>query len=391
MGRPANPKKFFFGKKGFNRVVVWQHEKVGAYYIAWYDGHGQRFKKSVGRFLGTEVVYDEEVAIATGKQLAKDLAGARTAEQLARAKRQPIEHTLGQLLQRYHFEQEGEWSDSHRKAQERFRHYFLDVFDPETPLQEISASKVQNALRVTAQARGWSKRSVQAYMVYIKAAFRYANRMLRWIPEAFDLRELKAPSANAKKSDSFAVEEVKALLEVAPEVDLRMAAAIRIAVLTGRRSSAIAELSVDDITEKAGHPALRFREDSDKAGKEGIAIVDEETEKALVALLNTPLVKSSGLLFPHGSLKRTRSKGVRPVTADWLAKRLRDVEDAAGVEHVDGRGMHGFKRTMATLADDRKAASKQTGTNQATLERYYEKDNFEAAAEVVEKIAEKIG
>ena len=58
----------------------------------------------------------------------------------------------------------------------------------------------------------------------------------------------------------------------------------------------------------------------------------------------------------------------------------------AGIETVDGRAYHGIKRRFATAALDRRAASKQSGTNEETLGKHYEQDDLASKIELAKNL-----
>lgn len=379
-----------FGKRGYNKVIVFQREVDGPFWVEWWDGRGDYQRKSLGKHVGTQNIYDFELACTLGKKLADSLETKSfnaTVSQLVKSREI---HTIHELIDRYEAHHQSEWSESHARDQARMGEFWKEELGhTRTLLFPEREVVIESIAKEAASKRGWSARSTQAYLVYIQAVYRFAARMLHWISVDEELTAIRKPTVKASRSQHFTKAQIKALLASSWDVDPRIGVAVRVAVLTGRRSGAIANLKITDLTEINGRPALRFDAGADKAGKEGFAIIDAECERMVRELSAMARPKSCGWLMPYGDLRKP-SKNAQPVDSNWLARTLKTAEDAAEVEHVKGRGMHGFKRSLATLASDRKAASKQSGTRQDTLETYYEKEDYAAAAEMVDEMSARL-
>ncbi len=213
--------------------------------------------------------------------------------------------------------------------------------------------------------------------------------------------------------------ELDLLLQVVDEVDLRLSAAFRIAMDTGRRIDAILHIRTEDVevetvwTDSVGEIELmriRFRGENDKRRRTGWTYVTPATRQVVERLMQAEAVRASGWLFPNRQALtvkplRREAKEIRPVNGedfiDYLHKaELRTQEPvrraANGgkfVEWKHGRGFHGIKRASVTIqgseARNLEVAAKQSGTSVQMLQARYHQDHKEDRAEMVVSLAER--
>ncbi|HSH44402.1 MAG TPA: hypothetical protein VK966_00965, partial [Longimicrobiales bacterium] len=380
--RPGNKTwSYIAGTRGINRIRVYESEPGGVLYIEWHDRNG-RNRESLG-------IYD--------KQLAAELAEHSAAKQLARrhadTKRElfglPKEHTLAQLLDRLHADKGGDWSKSHAKGQERFRKFWLRAMGGQASLTDISPALVERAARAEASKRGWKARTQESYLRYIVDAFYYAQHRLKWITEPHNLSAVQFPRGE-QESLAYTTDQLQAILEHAPDVDLRAAGVGWIAANTGRRLNAIRTLKASTLRQGDGHSVITFPGRTDKARKTGEAVLVGEAERVLGLLAQSRAVQATGLLFPSGDLSSEKPRARRPISREDLLDWWHDAERAAGVPVVKGRGYHGIKRWFATAMEDVGAAEKQSGTSRAMLLGRYRQDELAPKVALAETLDRKL-
>jgi hypothetical protein len=97
-------------------------------------------------------------------------------------------------------------------------------------------------------------------------------------------------------------------------------------------------------------------------------------------------------LFPAGKLRKgkvpVREVPASPMDRSTLTRYLRDLEDAAQVEHIDGRGWHGLRRAFTdlypTATADARVLDQLGGWTQGSTMRegtYQDKESDSVAAE----------
>lgn len=310
-------------------------------------------------------ITDKDLAVKIANRLSERLAeGAK--RQAARAVLGLAEsRTLEELTHRYHKDLTESWSASHRRHQEALRDWWKARLGPGTIIYQVTEADVEREVRKGAKARDWSPRTEQKYLRYIMALFRYAHRKLRWIKEEHSLSGIEVPTPS-RGGPSYSREElVRRMLPAAPGVDTRVSAALEVAYDTQARSKAILHLQVDDLD---GFE-LTFRALHDKAGKQRVAVLSPSARRALERLIEER--QPTRWLFEEDGKR---------MSYDHLLALLREVEEAAGVPYVKGRGWHAVKRRAVTDArqavGDMGAVSKQSGTLTSTLERVYEQDDM---------------
>lgn len=377
--------RYTAGEKGVNRVTVYERRDSPVIQIEWWDDTG-RNQKSLRTAIG-EPVTDRDLAI----KICERAAAAQKAKRNRRAaallglkeSAGGGGHTLQELTDRLWAVRSPSWSQKYTQNQQTQRDFWLEKLGPETELLEITPAVVEGVVQQASAERGWSTRTQQAYLRFVVDAMHFARKKLRWIGEQDDLAgavDLPKPKG---RLPSYTTEEVVKLLDASKEMDPRLWAAAEIAFGTGRRVSAVLALAVDDVGEDGR--TVRFDAETDKAGQHGLAVLPETAQEALQALLDEPAVLRTGYLFPN-FLDPERADG--PIGYRSALNWLREAEEAAGIPHVKRRGWHALKKAFATLVTDRRAASRQSGTLESTLQRHYENEvpgMREAVAEEIER------
>lgn len=376
--------RYRVGRKGINLVKVYEREAGGALHLEyWVPGpDAVRVKqRQVLRNSRGERVFDRELAKEIADHMSDrqwERAHATTMEEILG---RPPRRTLKQLLDELHQTREHEWSRVHRIDQRRLRDLWIKALDADMDLNRINDALVARKAREMAEAKRWSPRRHQRFLSYIREAFNFAADQLKWIEPRQKLTAAKGPKVRARKDRQYSVEEVRALLEAANDpannVDPRLTAAIAIACMTGRRINAIRTLPASAFGTYGQRTdsgivtvgVIEFPAETDKAREEGRALLLSPLLEPVQRLADMPAVRASGKLFPAGDLHdRTVN---RPFAADtWLTDMLHELEAKAGVERIERRAFHGFKKFFATVVEPYLAAD-QSGTDEATLRRWY--------------------
>jgi integrase len=353
------------GIRGLNRVRAYERIPGGPIQVEYTGGRRQTLANLAGVPV-VDRVLAEKVADALAAKLKAKGSGKVAREVLG------IEEsrTLEELLDRYHRDRGPEWSEVHRKKQGATREWWAARLGLRTKLTEITEADVERAVSEWGRQHDWAPRTRQRHLVYLKAVFRYAHRKLHWIPAENSMSGVSVPRPD-RGGPAYSTAEVRRLLEAAPSVDPRVAAALNIAYDTQARSRAVLHLRISDYL---GDGEVRFGKATDKAKKSRISALSPSAQAAVERILGP----REWLLEQDG----------RRMTYDELLALLRKVEESAGVAHVPGRGWHAIKRRGVTDArravGDMGAVARQSGTLASTLERVYEQDDMEPKRQIAE-------
>jgi hypothetical protein len=362
-----------FGEKGVNLVIAHERRPGGPVFLDWWEG-GQRHRQSIATRCGLRRALYVHSDVKQIKQLVKEISRDLLRgfhDELGAARSYSVPHSLQELLDTYHTSNT-DWKPSHSRHQEILRDWWLKRLHPQTDIRVLSSmiDGIEGAVR----RADWSPRTQQKYLKYLKAAMSFAQLKKKWIGEQHSLSALNMPSPDPQ-AEAYATDEISRLLVAGAEIDLRCEVAMHLAYQALRRVDAILHLRVSDvrISPESSAIALRFASEHDKVGRKGVAwVAGDRAYNAIQALLQTPAVRASGLLFPAGPLS-DRTKDRKPIRYEIARDWLLAAETAAQVEHLPGRGWHAFKRRGATDAYrlDMAAASHQAGTTEETLRTIY--------------------
>lgn len=378
------------GVKGVNRITVYEREAGASLYLEWRDDlgrHQQVLKTVVGH-----PVTDKALAVELCKHLAEKQEQRRNASaaELIFGGKKP--RSLGDLLERLHADKGAKWSEKHRKEQDRFRAFWTAKLGADAKLTRVPPALVERIVREAGELRKWSPRTRQARLRYIVDAFSYAQHKLKWITERHNLSAVEIPQPESRGA-SYTRDEVTRLLPALYRVDLRAAFVGEVANQSGRRLNAIRTLETSALKivthegERVG--VLTFPGETDKARRSGEVALYGRALAVAEELLTMPAVRKSGYFCPQGPLKKPGKQRAELTHARSFQRWLEDAEKIARIPHVKGRGFHGIKRRFATDTTDRRAASKQSGTNEDTLSKHYEQDDFAPKLRLVKNLEAK--
>jgi len=354
--------RYSAGKKGVNRVTVFERPDATNIFVEWWDSTG-RHRQSLRKATG-EPVTDRAVAIEAAKIMAaaqERHGNQNVAERLGI----PTSRTLPELFVRLHMDKAADWSEAYRRDQDRYRGFWEAKLGA-IALVGVTAGTVERIAREAYAAKPNTRGKVLRYIV---DAFYYAERKLKWIEPRHNL---SAVDVTKPKSTSrpYTVEEARKLLPALEAVDWRAGWIGWVACLTGRRLTAIRTLPEQPgwFTDLEDYGVLHFPGETDKARNTGEAVIS-----------GTALALS----------RRARKRYTVPTmeeAQDWI----REAEKAAGVPHKAHRSWHGFKRLYATMAKGHAGRDKQSGTRGDTLDRVYVQDERDPKLDLAKMLAGRL-
>lgn len=347
------------GRWGVSRVRVYERYPGGPLQIEWTGGKRQTLAN-----LAQKPITDRGLAKRVANRLSERLeqeahrgAAKRILDDLA-------PRPLRELFRRYHDAKESGWSEEHARVQRQVRDWWLRQLGAQRSIQEITEAVVERTVLEAGDREGWSGRTRAKYLRYIKAAFRYGHRKLRWLKEDQDLKGVELPKANSG-GPSYEPGDIPKLRAAAPSISVEAEAALEVAYDTQARSRALRHLKASDVD----GVLVTFRDEHDKVGRTRVAVLSETAANAVRRLKEA-----------HPERDWLFERDGEPITYDALLWMLRSVEEAAGIEHVTGRGWHAIRRRAITdarrAAGDMGVVSRQSGTDEATLRRIYEQDDL---------------
>jgi len=351
-----------------NRVTVFERPDAASLFVEWWDDLG-RNRESLKTTTGHPIT-DKELAKKIAHRMA-DAQERKRNQQAAEALGLGHDRTLPELLERLHADRSSDWSDSYVRDQDRYRKFWQRKLGG-VRLSRVTAATVERIAATEARAKDWSPRTQGAVLRYIVDAYYYAERKLKWIGPGDNLSAVEIPKPRSK-SRAYSRDEARTLLPALEEQDPRAAWIGWVAVLTGRRLTAIRTLPKDAVRVEEDRAVLSFPSDTDKARSSGEAVIWGERPLSLLRhLMDAPGRYVCGVKAPSHHTCRI-----------WLE----DAEEAAGVPHMKGRLWHGFKRLYATMAKGHPGRERQSGTTGQTLDRVYVQDELAPKADLAKKLA----
>ena len=349
---------FTAGRRGVNRVRVYERYAGSPIQVEWYLG-GQRYQRSLEHETGYKI-HDHRDAMRLADRLARRLEQSRNAKMRQHLFGTSPHRTMAQLLVRLHTDREDGWSAMYVSDQSRYRRFWLDKLGEGTVLATVSAAMVESVARREAKAREWSPRSHGAALRYIVDAFYYAERKLKWLTPQHNLSAVSIPSPKSR-GRSYSLVEVKKLLAGFEAVDDRAGWIGHVLWQTGRRLTAVRTLPKSAVELRDGHAVITFPGETDKTGREGVAVIVGRAFELTGDLMQRP---------------GRYVLGTEPASLDECVKIwLPNAESAGDVKHVKGRGWHGLKRSYSNVSKGLPGRDRQSGTREDTLRRVYEVDD----------------
>ena len=340
---------YICGQKSVSRVRVYERSVGASLYVEWY-WQGERVQKSLKKVTGHPVT-ERRLAVRIAHRMSRDLEQNHNRAAMKVVFGFTTERTVGELFRAFHMAKEGDWSPKQVKGQRRFRDFWLERLGEDTVLTDIPPAEIEHharALDVTAE-------TTRKYLRYMKQAYRYAERKLKWIDPRHNMDAVDLPKARSK-SKAYSLDEVRRLLPALETVDPRAGWLGHVAWQSGRRLTAIRTLTGAAVRVHDDHTVLTFPGETDKARKTGQVVVVGLAHDLTVDIMPELLAG----VTEHVCIKV------------WLPA----AEKAAGIPHVEGRAWHGLKRAYATASAGMVGRDKQSGTRADTLDSIYVQDDI---------------
>jgi len=314
-------------------------------------------------------------------RLAAYLARQRTLGVL-REQVQPTRITLAEGFARYHDEDTGGLprSSSARRHHQHARQFWLRTLGKDTPWNAITPAIRDAVLEKAREDHGIP--SLEKWTQCLRTVH-------RWLTDAAEVDDLKDPTrrmdwqkltaGHDPRRPRHTEEEVVAIWRVAPEVDPRFRLALILAVDSGARSAAVVRATRAMVDERldmpppaglAPHgwmllPALKHQD----------RVLTYLTLDQRIEFVRATWKRWNGLRWVDGFLSsleaRWRARGedyplipggriprsgvfrraLAPASYGALNNWLREAEAKAGIEHIDGRAWHSFRRAWADFTE----------------------------------------
>lgn len=395
----SNTWSYSAGKRGLNRVRVYERSPGSPLWIKWSNDHNQPERRSL-RVVADRPIYDREVAVMIADRAALRIKESTTVgrdlrELLGLEERHTLEELFTEYWDVHTSEKEGEgWSDKYETDQARHRDFWYEKLGRDRYLRDVTPAEVEKAVKKTAEERDWEEETKRKYLVFLKSAFNWAESHLKWISGQETLTQIELPDPDPDQPD-YEPKELFQILDAADQVDLRSRVHGEICTVTLRRLNAVRQTRLEHLEERMvggeRRMVISFPGETDKSGKTAYTVLPERSAEVVQKLADKPAVQATGLLFPRGNLEDgdPPEENRRPVGKKKLNTWWHDAEKKAGVPWEKKRALHGIKRTMVTLADARNlivAASEQSNTDVETLRHVYVKGHPDKKCELADAI-----
>jgi integrase len=330
------------GEKGRNRVRVFE-ERAGGVILVYEPGAaaGRRARVPLGH-------RDREAA----KQYADDLAGRFRLKVPSR----PPDLTLGKLFDMYEREVTPSKSVGAQKHDRRARALFERCWGTATVVKELDRRDWDRFIRLrrAGQLRpqhGPHKGGARDRV--IEEDLRFVIAVCNW---ALTVRENGEPLLTSNPFRGFPVpaeqsinqpvtpeEEIAAMRKVAATVHPLCPLYFELTYRSGHRCMAVGRLRWSDVDSSAG--TVCWQAEHDKMGIGHVVPLDDAVLDLLRERRRASSVIGDGWIIPSPTDPSRRVS--RHLVRDWW----RDLEKAAGITHVRGRGWHSLRRRFATDLD----------------------------------------
>ncbi|MCH7533337.1 MAG: zinc ribbon domain-containing protein [Gemmatimonadetes bacterium] len=373
-----------FGRKGYNRVTVYERDPGGPLQLLYWDRDGAR-RESLTNLDGVPI-FDRADAELIARRISDGIEQARRskATTLNQLVGTPERHTVGELFAQLHTDRADEWSKKWARDQRRYRQFWETTLRRRTDITEVTPALVARIVVREARAKRWSQKTQNHYLNSAVETWGYAVVHLKWLAPKHGLEAVRRHSIHVDNTEiAYETAEAHAVLAELPDVDLRAAVVGELSYVGGRRLNAIMTLPISCyrtetriVPTESGRVSvdfgvLTFPAETDKASKRGEVYLFGPPKSLIEELIASPLCQASGLVFPRGDDLQAVERVELPQTDKKLRRALREAEQLAGVPEVRGRSFHAFNRTFATDAEDPRAASSQSGKTEETMRRIY--------------------
>lgn len=343
------------GEKGTNRVRLYAHPKSGMLQIEFYDEAGGRRTRSLGH-----------TDVAQGKLAADELA----AKLRAGAPPPSDELTLGGLFDRYDREVTPTKAES-TQEHDRLSRWLLErcwgahakvrtidrrdwdrfiqqrrsgaLHPPPRAKSAAPQQEAPAAKKVPAKPRPVRDRTIAYDLQYVLAACNWALTVRERGQPLLERNPLKGfplPSEASPRRPITASAEYEKLREAARTLGGCVPLFLTLVHETGHRCMAVARLRWSDVDLEGGR--ITWRAEYDKKGREHVLPVSTTTLTALKAARRQQPRIGDGWLFPNPLAPDAHVP--KHMVRTWWEQ----LEAAAGLERMPGRGWHSLRRKFAT-------------------------------------------
>lgn len=366
-----------FGDYGA-KVRLAERTPAGMLYVLWVDHAGKQRKLSLGhrdRLKGREEVRAIAEQLRRRRDQLRGLAAPRAVESLTL--RDGVDLAL-----RPSNATEGLYGEDSRHVRESIRllDRAMEILDEDLPWIDLTPRKVDGLVRTLAirseRGRGFRTAEYMVDMLYTVAAWlrdegvisdRAAVPRRNWKARMRKEWERMTHSSTEPNRPRYSLDEARQLFRALPQADPRLALVLQLAMelrvgqaARARRSDlsldrvgayGLGRFRVRGVGRKAGevvdlHPELRsYLDDVLTFGY----LSDVEAAFRAGSLREYSLFPVGPLMHGKASVEQSVGLHLQPRTLRGMFERL---EQAAGVDHVPGRGFYGLRRVATDLAAD---------------------------------------
>jgi integrase len=375
------PDSYKTGTKGVNRVRLYADRRDGKLYLEYkeWDGKKQRDLLDTNDF-------------TLGKAKANELAAAL----LKHEGPSSDVLTLKTLFDNYEREvtpQKGEHTQEHDR---RARKLFEACWGAAAPVKNLDrrdwdrfiSQRRSGALRPRRSAKAKDKqeagvgdRAIEQDLRFLMAVCNWADKVrVRGRPmlERNPFRGFPIPVEKNPRQPTLSRMEFERLREAAKTLGPDVSLFVLLAHETGHRRMAIARLRWSDVDLENG--LMTWRAENDKMRVAHTVPLSEAAQEALRAARKHAARIGDSWVFPSPTSPE------QPIRRDLLRDWWQQLEKAAKLERVKGRGWHSFRRKFATDRQDAplKALQMAGGWKSMAVQRYIQPDE-QTVRSVVER------
>ncbi|UCG88180.1 MAG: tyrosine-type recombinase/integrase [Gemmatimonadota bacterium] len=357
MARPRKPKSKTVGDKRGSRVRIYEREPSGPLYLSWWEnGQEERRAQKHRNWKKAEV---------KAKKISADLFSGVYPD-----RRYPVSEILDLYLEH---RTPGKTSANERASDRRRTELWKNYLGSDFDLSDLSRREWDAFVRMRrcgeldshgrlvpkGKRRSVGEKTVRADLAFLRAVCRWAvafshprarGRLLKDDPtRGFDMPRERNPKRPAMSPETYGK-----LLDAARRHRMRVTRGgktepsylrdlLVLAWGTGRRISAICQLQHGDwLPDEGRYGSLRWRADSDKAGREMVVPVTRKVRDVIELVRRERPGVGSAWLFPRPfTVERSKRE---PLSNDIALQWLKEAADAAKVKLAPREGWHAIRR-----------------------------------------------
>ena len=167
-----------FGRKGYNRVGVYERTRGGPLWVRWWARTGDNRETLTN--LADVPITNRARAERIGIRMSEEQKSHRDhTSGLSQVLGLPDRHSVGELFAQLHRDRSHEWSPKWARDQRRYRRFWETTLATDTDITQVNPGLVSRVLAKEAETKEWSKKTQNHYLNAAVETWSYAETHLK--------------------------------------------------------------------------------------------------------------------------------------------------------------------------------------------------------------------